>query len=175
MTVFGILIFAIWLGLPILAIWQILSARRQFVEKACPECDYDMTGASVGSPCPECGIIPSISHSKASHPERVLCRNCGQDLEGLQWDADCPECGLRSAALPKFQPRRSAFRIRALLGGVLLAIWLGLTTMIVMDRIDAFRYQQMRARALQVKDAAGQRTADPSESPVGEPDMQGYD
>ena len=170
MTVFGMLIFAIWLGLPILAIWQILSARRRFVEVTCPECDYDLTGASVGSPCPECGIIPSIFRSKRPHPDRVLCRNCGQDLEGLQWDADCPECGLRSAALPKFQPRRSAFRIRALLGGVLLAIWLGLTTMIVIDRIDAFRYQQMRARARQVMGTAAQQTSEPSEATVTEPD-----
>ena len=135
MAGFGLFIFAIWLGLPVIAIWQILSARRKIVEKSCPECDYDLSGASVGSPCPECGIIPAISRSKATDPERVLCRNCGHDLEGLQWDADCPECGLLSAAMPRFRPRQSAFQFRAILGGVLLAIWIGLTFLMVMEEM----------------------------------------
>ena len=166
----GMLILAIWLGLPVLAVRQILSARRRFVEATCPECDYDLTGASVGSPCPECGIVPSIARSRRPHPDRVVCRNCGQDLEGLEWDADCPECGLRSAALPRFRPRRSTFQSRAVLGGVLLAIWLGLTTMIVIDWIDSVRYQQMRTRARQVMGTAAQQTSEPAEAAVTGPD-----
>ena len=111
MTMSVILIFAFWLGLPVIAIWQILSARRRFIDRTCPECDYDMTGTPVGGSCPECGIIPAISWSGRTDPERVLCRNCGHDLEGLLWNADCPECGLHSAALPRFRPRESAFRL----------------------------------------------------------------
>ena len=133
MPIIGLLI--IWLAMPIIAIWQILSSRRKFIEKTCPGCEYDLTGASVGSPCPECGIIPAISRSKGSNSNRVLCRNCGHDLEGLEWDADCPECGLQSAALPRFEPAKGRYRIRAVLGSVLLAMWLGITFLIVMEEI----------------------------------------
>ena len=180
MAVFGILIFAIWLGLPVIAIWQILSARRQFVQKTCPECDYDLTGASVGNPCPECGIIPAISRSKASNPERVVCRNCGHDLEGLQWDADCPECGLHSAAMPRFVPRQSAFRFRAILGSVLLAIWIGLTTIVVIDEFDSNRYNRLRATAVRVQQLSKQQAVQPqaaeqSETAVAEPAMEDRD
>ena len=168
MSVIGLLIIGIWLGLPIIAIWQILSARRKFVDKTCPECDYDLTGASVGSPCPECGIIPAIARGRATDPKRVICRNCGQDLEGLQWDADCPECGLRSAALPRFRPRQSAFQFRAVLGGVLLAIWIGLTMLMVMGEIrnpgTTMQNAGGRARAMKQATQLQQQAAEPPDA-----------
>lgn len=151
MPLIQLLILAIWLGLPLVAIRQILSARRRIIERTCPECDYDMTGTTVGGPCPECGIIPAISRSRSTDPERVLCRNCGHDLEGLPWDADCPECGLRSAALPRFTPARPRYRLRAVLGGVLLAIWVGLTAIVVIDWYDSYRYDRMRGAALRAR------------------------
>lgn len=121
----------LWFGLPALAIWQIASTRaKSIVERRCPGCEYDLTGARVGQPCPECGTIPSLAQSRFEDPERILCRHCGHDLEGLEWDADCPECGLHRAALPSFEGRRYAYPIRALLGGVLLAVWLGLTVLL---------------------------------------------
>ena len=144
-----ILIFAFWLGLPVIAIWQILSAKRRFVDRTCPECDYDMTGTPVGGSCPECGIIPAISWSGRTNPDRVLCRNCGHDLEGLLWNADCPECGLHSAALPRFRPRESAFLFRAVLGSILLAIWIGLTIIIAVDWYDTYQNNRMRGAAIQ--------------------------
>ena len=134
MSFIGLLVIAAWLGLPVIAVWQIVLSRREFVEKVCPGCEYDLTGASVGSPCPECGIIPSISRARTTDPERVRCRNCGHDLEGLQWDGDCPECGLHSAALPRFEPSRSRYRFRAVLGSVLLAMWIGLTISVVVSQ-----------------------------------------
>ena len=153
MPIIGLLV--IWLAMPIIAIWQILSSRRKFVEKKCPGCEYDLTGASVGSPCPECGIIPAISRSKKSDSKRVLCRNCEHDLEGLQWDADCPECGLQSAALPRFESAKGRYPIRAVLGSVLLAMWLGITFLIVMQELmdSSTTMQNARGRAGAVRQA----------------------
>ena len=93
--------------------------------------------------------VPAISWSRNTDPDRVLCRNCGHDLAGLQWNADCPECGLHSAALPRFRPRDSAFRFRAVLGSILLAIWVGLTTIIAVDWYDTYQNNRMRGAAVQ--------------------------
>lgn len=132
-----LILFGWFVGLPGLAILQILRARRKTIlERRCPECDAELTGTRVGSPCPECGAVPSISRSRSSDPNRVLCRNCDHDLDGLEWDADCPECGLRSAAIPRFESNRPRYPIKALLGGILLAGWLGLT--ILMVSVGAF-------------------------------------
>lgn len=133
-----LILFGWFVGLPGLAILQIRRARRKRVfEKRCPDCQYELTGTRVGTPCPECGTIPSISRSRPADPDRVRCRGCDHDLEGLEWNADCPECGLRSAAIPRFESKRPSYPTRALLGGILLAGWLGLT--ILMVSIGSFR------------------------------------
>ena len=64
------------------------------------------------------------------------CRRCRQILYGLSVTMDCPECGLRSAAIPRFESNRLRYPIKALLGGILLAGWLGLT--ILMVSVGAF-------------------------------------
>lgn len=147
MPLIQLLILATWLGLPLIAIWQIATARRRSLERTCPECDQDMTGTAADGPCPACGIIPAISRSRASDPERVICRNCGHDLGGLAWNADCPECGLHSAALPRFRPPPPRHRLRALLAGVLLLVWTLVSTIVVVDWFEEHRYNQARARA----------------------------
>lgn len=126
-----IMFVVLWLGVPILAAQQILASRRDVPERTCPNCEYDLAGTPVGTLCPECGKLPTVARSRRVDPDRVRCRNCGHDLVGLKWDTDCPECGLHSAAIPKFQLRRSRYRSRALLGSILLAIWLGLTIVVV--------------------------------------------
>ena len=124
-------------GLPGLAILQIYRARRKKgVERRCPGCDHELTGTGVGMACPKCGVVPAISRGRPTDPDRVLCRGCDHDLEGLEWNADCPECGLRSAAIPRFESNRPQYPIKALLGGILLAGWLGLT--ILMVSVGAF-------------------------------------
>ena len=132
MDLFEIIILIGWFGLPALAILQIRRTReKSSTERTCPNCDRELTGARVGRPCPECGTIPTISWQGPSDPDRILCRACGHDLEGLAWNADCPECGLHSAALPRFESRHPSYPIKALLGVVLLAGWLGLTAVMV--------------------------------------------
>lgn len=162
-----LILFGWFFGLPGLAILQIRRARRKRVhEKECPECRYELTGTRVGAPCPECGTIPSISRSRPADPDRVRCRGCDHDLEGLQWDADCPECGLRSAAMPRFESRRPTYPAKALLGGILLAGWLGLT--ILMISLGSFRssYQNRAAniaRARSLQQSAAERMAEQQE------------
>ena len=132
-----LILFGWFVGLPGLAILQIQRARRKkIVEKRCPECDVELTGSRAGIPCPDCGAVLAISRSRSADPDRVRCRNCDHDLEGLEWNADCPECGLRSAAIPRFESNRPRYPIKALLGGILLAGWLGLT--ILMVSVGAF-------------------------------------
>ena len=127
-----LVLFGWFFGLPALAVLQIRRARRKtVVEKRCPKCDNELTGTRVGTPCRECGSVPAISRSRPSNPDRVLCRGCDHDLEGLEWNADCPECGLHSAAMPRFESNRSSYPVKALLGGILFAGWLGLTILML--------------------------------------------
>ena len=123
----------LWCGIPVLAVWQICAARgRRLIDRKCPSCGYGVVGTRVGDPCPECGKIPAVFRPKPASSDQVVCRGCRHDLKGLKWDADCPECGLHRAALPRFASRQTSYRSRSLLGSILLAMWMGLTLVMVM-------------------------------------------
>ena len=81
-------------------------------------------------------------------------------------EKECPECGLRSAAIPRFESRRPTYPAKALLGGILLAGWLGLT--ILMISLGSFRssYQNRTAniaRARSLQQTAAERMAEQQE------------